>query len=138
MSKITFTDLSTATALVAYEMDEDGIMTYAEYVETNGVTVETVSGHVAALTTLAYPGGPKSLTTEGKYARKMFSNRVRNGLNRHFGAVSKAESKGASDKFATALALKCDDLDAAVAKFVSEWQAANLTDVDTRDLSAVA
>lgn len=113
----------TAMSVVRYVRDR-GRVVYTDYIAEHGVTLDTVGAHVAALQSLAFPKfDSKTATDADKMARKYFGNTVRNGLNYTLGK-GKFETS-ASDKFATALALKCDDRDAAVAKFLSEWDAAH-------------
>lgn len=99
----TITDRKTAVALVKYERDRSKVV-YADYIAANAVTLESVSEHVKALQSLAFPkydakvkelndiiatsGGAPEATEQLaaiKYERKTFGNRVRNGLNHTLG-----------------------------------------------------
>lgn len=88
-----FTDRKTAVALVKYERDRNRVV-YPEYIAANGVTLDNVGEHVAALQALAFPDfDPKTADDEAKYVRKTFGNRVRNGLNFHLGKRPEARQE---------------------------------------------
>lgn len=90
-----FTDKKSAVALVKYERDRSKVV-YADYIAANGVTLDNVSEHVAALQALAFPDfDPKTADDESKYVRKTFGNRVRNGLNFTLGKRPEAKDERA-------------------------------------------
>lgn len=91
MSENTITlsvDDAVAMALVSHIRSEvNGLPKWAMYVDTHGVTSETVKDHAVALAVLAYPNIPQVQKKDGK--RTKFGNAVQaagNGLRR---AISK-------------------------------------------------
>lgn len=92
MSKSISISLSnSARAIVRLHTDGEKIV-YSAYISDHGVTLDTVSDHVASLRDLAVT--MNRIDAADKVALKRFSDKVRNGLNTHLGKVvpSKADS----------------------------------------------
>lgn len=123
MSKtLTITLTDSARAVVVHATKGERII-YSNYVAEHGVTLDTVSDHVASLTDLAV--SLKMLDADDKADVKRFKNRVRNGLNYTLGKDS--SKSGTSDKFVTAEGLKAETWEVFVTKARAEWVAANET-----------
>lgn len=115
MSKsLTITLSNSAAAVVALETRGNKVV-YSRYISDHGVTLDTVSDHVAALADLAISS--KVLDGDDKVAVKGFKNRVRNGLNSNLGKVS--PSKVEPTALITTLGAK-----ATLAEVTAAWKAA--------------
>lgn len=134
MSKnLTSADIIHADVL-AYGADRRRYDAYVSAVREEGgsFTLDTVSEHVAAFMADYDKSTKFDATTadaDTKYARKQYQMRVRDNLKRRAGFV-KAEAEP-STKYATALALKDGDREAAVLKFLAEWDAAHAPALNT-------
>ena len=121
MSKTLSIALSDSAKAVVTLETRGAKIVYANYVTENGVTLDNVGDHVAALADLAVE--MKALDADDKVDVKRFKNRVRNGLNYALGKES--GSGGKSDKYITAEGLKAESWDVFVKKAYAEWTAAN-------------
>lgn len=118
-------DTTTAAAVVRY-VKRGAKVVYPAYVEANGVTIENVAEHVAALRELAYPGIKASGRAERGTPERMaknFADSVRLGLRTALD--DRPTDRKVSGKYLTAEALKDESLEQVIEKARAEWLAAN-------------
>lgn len=99
---------------------------YSTYVDTYGVTLDTVAEHAAGIVAVKFPDVKPSSRADkdtAEYRAHVLRSKIRNGLNRALGKQPKEAEQ--SEKYATALALKDSSLEAVLAKVKAEWTAAN-------------
>ena len=119
-------DPTTASAVIRYETTRNAEV-YSQYIKANAVTAENYKDHALAVAKIKHPGiKPSSRADHAtkEYKSHVLRCAVRAGLARNLDLAA-AASPAATTKYATALALKDESLEAALTKFKAEWNAAH-------------